>query len=71
MTGINEVDFYTGIRAQKAAEDWLIRLKSLVPMYVKEVNDQKTVLGKLKKVKVSQVFFLNNKFKGKVPDQMP
>jgi hypothetical protein len=71
MPGINEVDFYTGIRAQKAAEDWLIRLKSLVPMYVKEANDQKTVIGKLKKLKVSQVFFLNNKFKGKVPDQLP
>lgn len=71
MPGINEVDFYTGIRAQKAAEEWLIRLKSLVPMYVKEANDQKTVIGKLKKLKVSQVFFLNNKFKGKVPDQMP
>jgi hypothetical protein len=71
MPGINEVDFYAGIRAKKAAEDWLIKLKSLVSVYLKDANDQKTVLTKLKKLKVSQVFFLNNKFKGKVPDQMP
>jgi hypothetical protein len=71
MPGINEVDFYTGIRAKKAAEDWLIKLKSLVSIYLKDSNDQKTVLAKLKKLKVGHVFFLNNKFKAKVPDQMP
>lgn len=68
---INEVDYYCAIRARKAAEDWLSLLKSLVPMWIEDSGDQRTVISKLKKLKPKKVKFLSGGGPSKVPDVEP
>ena len=65
---MNEVDFYCGIRARKAAEDWLNLLKSLVPKWIEDSGEQLTILSKLKKLKPKKVEFLCGGEPSKVPD---
>lgn len=64
---INAVDFYTGIRAKKAAEDWVAFLKTLVPEWIEDGGNQSRILSKLKKLKVKKIQFINGSFVGKVP----
>ena len=65
---MNEVDFYCGIRARKAAEDWLNLLKSLVPKWIEDSGEQLTILSKLKKLKPKKVEFLCGGEPSKVPE---
>lgn len=65
---LNEVDFYTGMMAKKAANDWISLLKSLVPKWVKDTKEQKMILSQLKKLKVGKISFLNGSFESLVPD---
>ncbi len=48
-SAMNEVDFYSGIRARKAAQEWINLLKLLVPEWVSDGGDQNRILSKLKK----------------------
>ncbi|MFT5824300.1 MAG: hypothetical protein ACI8ZM_005567 [Crocinitomix sp.] len=66
--GMNEVDFYSGIRAKKAADDWLNLLRSLVPIWVSDSGDQNKILSRLKKLKPKKVNFLCGGAANKVPN---
>ncbi|NOQ75231.1 MAG: hypothetical protein GQ574_24680 [Crocinitomix sp.] len=66
--GLNEIDFYSGIRAKNAAETWLELLRSLVPIWVDDSGDQNRILGKLKKLKPKKVQFLCGGVPNKVPN---
>lgn len=65
---LNEVDFYTGIRAKKEAEDWLALLKVLATKWLNDAADRRAVLAKLNKIKVKEVYFKGGNFSAKVPE---
>ncbi|MCG8577391.1 MAG: hypothetical protein MI810_21095 [Flavobacteriales bacterium] len=64
---LNEIDFWTGIRAMELSRKWLEDLKELVPLWIKTAEDQATILKKLKKVKLKKVQFKNGAVQYKVP----
>lgn len=67
-SAMNEVDFYSGIRARKAAQEWINLLKLLVPEWVSDGGDQNRILSKLKKLKPKKVHFLCGGTPSKVPE---
>jgi len=64
---LNEIDFYTGIRANAYAKEWLVLLKSIVPTWFKNAEDQAKILKALKAAKVKNVIFIGGKVEAKVP----
>jgi hypothetical protein len=65
---LNEVDFWTGIRARYAAEQWLKYLKATVPLWFKDAADQAILFKALNSIKVKTVLFLDGRAKSKVPE---
>lgn len=64
---LNEVDYYTGIKAKHKAVQWLDHLKKLVPVWFKKTADQAKLLKALGSVKIGTVWFNNGQIKAKVP----
>lgn len=65
---INEVDFYTGLRAKHEAAKWVEQVSAYAELWIKNEADRKMVLKKLKKLKAKKVSFVNGKYLAKVPD---
>ena len=64
----NEVDYYTGIRGKYEAEKWVEQLITYANAWIKNNEDRKRVIGKLKKIKVKEVNFSGGSFSAKVPN---
>lgn len=65
---LNEVDFYTGIKAKHHAEKWLASLKQLANVWIKEPAKKAKILKTLNAIKVKEVWFKNRQIKASVPD---
>jgi hypothetical protein len=65
---LNEVDFYTGIKAKQKATQWIDHLKKLVPLWFKKTEDQAKLLKALSAAKVGTVWFKGGQIKTKVPE---
>jgi hypothetical protein len=65
---LNEVDFYTGIRAKHETEKWLLELNRYADLWIKSEADKKVILKKIKKLKVKKVQFNDGKVEAKIPD---
>lgn len=64
---LNEVDFWTSIRAQHAARSWITLLQIRAEKWIEDPKDQATIKKKLKKVKVKKVGFKEGTVEAKVP----
>lgn len=64
---LNEVDYYTGIKAKYKATQWIAHLKKLVPVWFKKPEDQKKLLKALGGAKVQTVWFKAGQIKANVP----
>lgn len=64
---LNEVDYYTGIKAAGLANDWVVRLKALVPVWFEKPVEQAILLKALGGLKVKLVWFRDGRIKSKVP----
>ncbi len=64
---LNEVDFYTGIKAKQLAVDWLGQLRAYVPKWFKKAGDQAKLLKALKGAKIKMVWFKGGEIKTGVP----
>jgi hypothetical protein len=64
---LNEVDFYTGIKAKQGAMEFVALLKSLVPKYKKDVVEQAQILKALNGAKIKSVYFMGGQIKSSVP----
>ncbi|MBI3136763.1 MAG: hypothetical protein HYZ14_18965 [Bacteroidetes bacterium] len=64
---LNEVDFYTGIKAKQLAVDWLGQLRAYVPKWFKKAADQAKLLKALKGAKIKMVWFKGGEIKTGVP----
>ncbi len=65
---LNEVDYYTGIKAKQKATQWIDHLKKLVPLWFKKPEDQTKLLKTLSAAKVGNVWFKGGTIKTKVPE---
>ena len=65
--GLNEVDFYSGIRAKAAADQWLELLKYGAQVWFKDPADQAKLLKAFGSLKVKKVAFKDGKILAKVP----
>ncbi len=65
---LNEIDFYTGIRAKKTANLWVSELERLANSWIKDTGDRQMIIKKLNKLKVKKIVFLNGKLEAKVPN---
>lgn len=64
---LNEVDFYTGIKAKQLALDWISKLKTIVPKWFKKTEDQSKLLKALGGLKIKSVWFKGGRIKATVP----
>jgi hypothetical protein len=64
---MNEVDFYTGIKAKHLALAWIEKLKGYVPKWFKKTEDQARLLKALGAAKVKVVWFKGGEIKTAVP----
>lgn len=65
---INEIDFYSGIIAKYAANQYLQLLKDKANKWIKSAEKRSVVLGKLNKLKLKKVYFEASKLYHKVPN---
>lgn len=63
---LNEVDFYTGIKAKQLAVEWIEKLKTYVPKWFKKPEDQAKLLKALSAAKVKTVWFNGGQVKAKI-----
>lgn len=68
--GLNEADFYCGIRANYLATRWIEELKSLATKWYKKPAEQAKILKALNTLSVKSVWFENKKVKASVPEYL-
>jgi hypothetical protein len=64
---LNEVDYYTGIKAKHKATQWIEHLKKQVLVWFKKPEEQSKLLKTLSAVKIKTVWFKGGQIKAKVP----
>ena len=64
---LNEIDYYTAVRALTSVYSWAESLKLLVPTWVSDPKDQAAILSKLNKIKTKTAVFADGKIEAKVP----
>ena len=64
---LNEVDFWTGIRAQQTTQAWVLSLQTRAEKWIEDPKEKATVLKKLKKAKAKKVWFKEGTVEAKVP----
>ena len=68
---VTEIDYTSAVKARLLAHQWVEMMKKLAVSWFDDEDDQKTILKKLKKVKMKRATYLQGKFEEKVPLILP